>query len=245
MNTSHFRNAILRLTYFSTIAICLALSATPAAAQSVVFDNLGLADGVDGDWINGDTRDMLAQQFELQNDTRITRVQVRLWGDGIPSGPVNLELWDDNGTGVPGSRIAQIANLSGRFPFPPSTLSFDTNISGLTIAQPYYVVLSFVDAVVDPIADFIGWDIAAPSSGTNGAAKALAIGDFFNGQPVPRMWRPVNDFVVGTPAEGQLNYFVMRVETAPIPEPATVGLLAMAGIMLLALRRSDYVVREK
>ena len=190
------------------------LAALPGFAQSVVYDNLDRVRPGNPRFF-GENGDLVAQQFLLGEDTRLSSVAVNMLGVGSPIGPIDLELWSDSGFGTPKDRIATIGSLDERAPFPLQKITFDTQIGGLEAGGAYFIVLSFFDAAFANQSNGVEWSMVGSDSGTFDAAQALFLGEFFELEPAPEQWTPIADLVVGAPFEGQANYFAMQVTTRP------------------------------
>lgn len=210
----------------------------PAGIPEVAFDNLDLLpESVTG--FAGDTRDILAQQFFLGDNTGLRRVELALHQVGNPPGEITVELWDDDGSGQPHSKIAEIGSVNNRIPFAPSTLSFDADIRGLTSNRPYYIALSFLNASAEFETNSVGWELVR--DGESGAAPGLILVDFLEGQRVTRDWRPVGAGAIGTSFEGLVDYFAMRV--VAVPEPGSLLLLLTVAITIASKSRLPRPVR--
>ena len=187
-----------------------------AKANELVFDNLQTRPNTRL-FLYSDPGDLLlAQPFLLGTNTAISEVSLLLEREGDPDGPLHIEIWDDSGESMPASPIARIATLEdlNAIPISGRRLTFDTHVNGLDPKQPYYVVLSFEDADVQP-GRSVGWGLVGPDEGTFGAGGAMSLGDFHEGQPTPRVWTPVADFAENTPFKGDANFFRMRVTAVP------------------------------
>ena len=184
--------------------------------NELVFDNLRTRP-INNLFLEGDSGDFMAQQFPIGNNTAISEVSMVLSRTGQPDGVLHVEIWDDSGEATPGSQIVRIATIEDLDSVPTTRrlFSFDTRITGLVAEQPYYVVLNFEDGEFAWPRNTIGWNLVGPDEGTFGAGGAMSLGDFFEGQPTPRLWTPVADDAEDTPFEGDANFFRMRVTAVP------------------------------
>ena len=50
--------------------------------------------------------DRTSQQFDLRGNDTVTEVGLQLFRAGMPTGSVTFEIWEDDGFGYPGQRVA-------------------------------------------------------------------------------------------------------------------------------------------
>ncbi len=219
--------AILATTSVTTTGLLFSRQAYSAS----VYNNLNLS--FDAGFVPGNSNTRLAQQFILDNTNGVDQVILDLFGGqdedndfGKPTGTVSVEIWEDD-INLPVSRIGTVGILDLENNPIVNTGSqleiFEEPVLGLINDQPYWVVLNFENANIDPN-NSIGWNSVSAAAGTNGAAKALASPN--SGET----WSILSE-VLDT--EGS-NYFQMSVNSTSVPEPSfIIGLLGVAGILTM------------
>lgn len=205
---------------FSRLGALLAigLSALPASASVVLFDNLS-AGSPNGNSGVGNTQ-WLAQAFSTTSTGFIlTDASLRLWNPSGITGNFEVQVWDSLGTsGKPGAQvgptiyIGQAENLGGN----GSLLSItDLNVPLIADTTYYLVVagagLTDIGDEFDSFPGFLAWD--ATNVNTTPSYDA------------------VNSDWIGPFAT---NYYM---QITAVPEPTSTLLILLAGGTLLARRK--------
>jgi hypothetical protein len=197
-----------------TVAIALALSAAPARAELIVFDNLsaGSPNGSFGVSNSG----WIAQSFSTTSSGFIlSEVALRLWNMGGTSGNFELQVWNALGTaGAPGSQVGG-AIYTGLAQSLGNTSSLLT-VSGLNVTlvpdTAYYLV-----AAGASLADFPGPFGPIPGQLEWDATDVVTFPAYDTGDSGGNWSGPFN----------QNLYMKVTAASAPIPEPGTWAAMAI------------------
>ena len=191
-------------------ALTVALQSDITAAERV-YSNLQYWDG---NTLFGETGDLFAQQFLVGENNEVTTVALGLFRNGSPNGSLDVQIWDDDGIGAPGQMVARVGTVEDlgsldRRPsvsigeaLPDGATVFRTQIMGLQLNTPYYVVVSFEDVFGDN-GNTVNWQLAERPEGANGAMEAQVF------QPSDNEWRFL-DQIPGVPDRPW--YFNMAIE---------------------------------
>ena len=197
-----------------TVAIALALSAAPARAELIVFDNL--AAGSPNGSFSVSNSGWLAQSFSTTSaGFTLSGVALRLWNNTGTSGNFELQVWNALGTaGAPGSQVGG-AIYTGLAESLGNTSSLLT-VSGLNVTlvpdTAYYLVaaganLADVPGPGRPILGQLYWD----------ATDVVTFPAYDTGDSGVNWSGPFN----------QNFYMKVTAASAPIPEPGTWAAMAI------------------
>ncbi len=143
-----------------------------------------------------------SQPFMTGDQNNVTSVTVDLESRGTPSGTYQLEVWDDDGTGIPGSRIGKVGTvdfelvMDKRWQF----FTLDGDVSGLQPNSQYHLVWNVDDT--DPRFEFVSFPVTPSANGANGADEALI---FANNR-----WRKLSQVV----SNQSFQFLQMTIEAA-------------------------------
>lgn len=197
-------------------------------AAEVVYDNLAIPHA-NGFWGGATAEQWVGQQFLLGSNHAVTEVTVEVIRDGSPTGRIAVELWDDSGSGTPGEVVGTVGAIEdlSLIPNAPTQLTFDDAVTGLTPHEPYYVVLSYVEAT-GTFRDSISWLI---SDGAPGAP----MGDVMVGQATQV---GTTNWVSAFPPGFGFPPRFFKMSVTAVPEPQSFVLAAIGiGALVLSRRR--------
>lgn len=233
------------------ILLAAAITGKPATGQVILYDNLG------GQPFSGPRPDAgdryIGQQFLTGDFGNVSSVTVSLQRVGTSSGPLHVQIWDDDGAGRPGSVVGTVGSVDlASLSASPAFTTVDGLITGLSPHTPYYVVLDTIDANILNLDNTFRVGTRGSSMGTGGADKVLATNGPDN---VP--WVVLSDFLVipdpppPTPPGFDPDSFTsgptlgvnfMQMQVSSIPEPSSVvlglvGLVAAIGLVNERVRK--------
>jgi len=218
-----------------------ALGNAEANAQVILYDNTGVADFIGRTGPTGGPRpitpeDASAQQFLTGDFDNVSSVTLALTRRGSPpSGQLRIEIWDDNGSGEPGTFIGAVGSIDiSSLPTEHEFFTFDDPITGLSPNSPYYVVLPPHPAIDHD--NNYQWGVLTSSEGTNGASLGL-IADCmttFWCETAPLIGPPPPQS--GLPAGALSNYWQMSVTAVPEPSAIALGLFGLAALGMFRIR---------
>jgi hypothetical protein len=170
-----------------------------------------------------------AQQFLTGGADNVSSVTLAVQRVGSPVGQFHVQIWDDSGSGTPGSLVGSVGSVDvTSLPTTPAFLTVVGGVSGLNPHTPYYVVVDLADVSIDA-ANSIRSGLLDSSEGTLGAAELLVtVG------PSQDQWVKLSD-VLPLPPGVDVVYLQMRV--VAIPEPATFPLLAIGLLAAMQMNR--------
>lgn len=228
-----------RIVLVSTLML-FAFCSAAATAQVTIYDNTA-PQPYSGVRADPGEEGFLAQQFLTGDFDNVSSVTLSLFREGAPSGPLHVQLWDDDGSGVPGSLVDSFGSIDvAALPTTAEYVTLDSQISGLSPNTPYYVVLDTIDATItdtdnDGMADntFRVGLRGAPGA-ANDEAMLLVWPDRSTGPdwmllsdllgPLPDPLPP--GFDPATVTSGDL-YLQMQVTSIPEPSGAVLGLVGL------------------
>ncbi len=150
----------------------------------------------------------IAQPFLTGEYDNVLAVEIDLNGRrGSATGDLSVEIWDDNGSGVPGNRVGvlgvlDMASLSNQW----THYLFDNPVTGLRPHTKYFVLLDF--SAGSHLVEVATYE---SSMGSKGADLLLA--KFRSGNNI---WQPMNNLYSGN----FFSYMEMTVFTDPRPAEA-------------------------
>jgi len=183
-------------------------------AQVTLNDNLHLDPGPAGSPFGPqfDTRkESLAQQFFTGRADNLSSVTLSIQRKGSPTGTIDVQIWDDNGSGVPGNMIDTIGLIDlALLSAAPDDLTLHGTISDLDSNSSYFVVLDNRDTTINGRNSYRFGLIDTDPEGTNGAGKVLIT------RLVSPDWLEIeNPIVLGChPRFGCPSYLQMQVVSA-------------------------------
>lgn len=160
----------------------------------------------------------IAQPFLSNGATKVSSVSIGLQRLGLPSGTVRVEIWDDDGSGVPGALVGTVGTLGAMsLSTEAEFVVFDDPVFGLAMDSSYFVVLDASEVVIPDLDNTFRFADATSDFGTNGAGKLLA--------EVGTEWLVLDDLLGPGPGGRRANFLQMSV--ASVPQPPTMLLLAL------------------
>ena len=153
-----------------------------------------------------------------------------------PTGQLGIEIWDDNGSGEPGTFIGAVGSIDiSSLPTEAEFFTFNDPVTGLSPNSPYYVVLPPHPAIDHD--NSYRWGVLTSDEGTNGASLGLIAAC-----DTPVYWCETGPFIgppppqSGLPAEALANYWQMKVTAVPEPSAITLGLFGLAALGMFRIR---------
>jgi hypothetical protein len=200
-----------------TMILCSLAALSPCSSYAqALYDNLDVAGGVP---ISPDPGDSLAaQQFLTGDFESVASVTIQLSKSGSPSGIIPFEIWDDNGSGVPGSLVASLGSIDiASLSRAPQPVTMAGRVTSLNKNTRYFVVWDVSEANFE--SNQIYFWMLESDAGTNGAAKGLVA--------IP-VWTPVSDLL-----GADSSYWQMSVNAIQPGDFNGDGLLTATDIDLL------------
>ncbi len=168
-----------------------------------------------------------AQPFFTDDSGNVSSVTLALQAVGSPVGQLLVDIWDDDGTGVPGSSVGTVGSIdvSGLMT-PGGLITVDGLVSGLALNTSYFVVLDAIGVAID-VDNSFRFGVVGPDDGTNGAAKFLV--------RVGADWEVLDDLLGPGPGGVRANY--LRMAATSVAEPASAALVLLGFVVTACLRR--------
>jgi hypothetical protein len=115
----------------------------------------------------------VAQPFRTEGGDNVSYIGLAVKREGSPEGELSVEIWDDDGSGLPGSPVGivgtiDLASLSGEW----DVVGVRGRILGITPYSHYHVVLNASETTISS-SDFFQLATSRSDEGTNGADMSL------------------------------------------------------------------------